>query len=713
MMTVLSQRQQNLAALMQPKSVAIVGASDDVVRISGRPLRYLKESGFKGAILPVNPRRDSVQGLKSYPSIVALPEVPDVAMLAVPAHLIPESVRACAALGVKAVVIFSSGFAETSIEGGRAQQEIRDIARATGMRLLGPNCLGLFNSALGFYGTFASALDLGLPEAGGVAVASQSGAYGAHVAYLAQQRGMGVRYFVSTGNEADVEIGEVLLWLACDPDVRVIVAYAEGVRDSRTFIEALRVAHERRIPIVMMKVGRSARGAGAIDSHTAALAGEDAVYDALFRQYGVHRALTTDEQIDVTYACARGIYPRTRKLGIVTVSGGVGIQSCDAAERYGLDVAPMPASAQATLKALLPYAAVENPVDVTAQALVDMSVLTKSLETMLQACDYEALLGVFLTVPASRPFAVPLREAIARAAQDHRDRLIVLCMVADVDIVRSYEAMGFLVYEDAYRAVAAIAALTALRESHDRGLTSRPVVRAAPPIDMLEVSEHDAKRLLAEAGIPLLPERLVNSVAEALGAADAVGYPVAMKIVSPQIPHKTEVGGVLLDVENAQAVEAGYGRITQRALASVPHARIDGVLVAPMAPAGVDTIVGVHRDATFGQVVMFGLGGIFVEVLKDVTFRLAPFDEAHARGMITQIAGYALLDGARGMARSDVDALARVLAKISQFAAAHADDIESIDINPLRVLPQGRGVVALDALIVPRRAHANPSSGGA
>jgi acetate---CoA ligase (ADP-forming) len=710
-MSAAKQRQQNLDALMRPTSVAIVGASDDVVRISGRPLRYLKESGFKGAVLPVNPRRDTVQGLKSYPSIAALPEVPDVAMLAVAAHLVPESVRACAALGVKAVVIFSSGFAETSIEGARAQREMQGIARASGMRLLGPNCLGLFNSALGFYGTFASALDLGFPEAGGVAVASQSGAYGAHVAYLAQRRGLGVRYFVSTGNEADVEIGEVLLWLACDPDVRVIVAYAEGLRDSRTFIEALRIAHERRIPIVMMKVGRSARGAGAIDSHTAALAGEDAVYEALFREYGVHRALTTDEQIDVAYACARGLYPRTRKLGIVTVSGGVGIQTCDAAERYGLDVSPMPASAQAALKALLPYAAVENPVDVTAQALVDMSVLTTSLATMLQAGDYEALLGVFLTVPASRPFAAPLREAIAKAAQHHRDRLIVLCMVADADIVRSYEAMGFLVYEDAYRAVAAIAALTVLRERYDRGLDPKPAVQSATPIDTRELSEHDAKKLLAEVGIPLLPERLVRSGAEAVSAANALGYPVALKIVSAQIAHKTEIGGVLLGVGDAAAVASGYERVMQRAGAAVPAARIDGVLVAPMAPAGVDTIVGVQRDATFGPVVMFGLGGVFVEVLKDVTFRLAPFDEVQARGMIRQVAGHALLDGARGTARADVDALARVLARISQFAASHADDIESIDVNPLRVLPEGRGVVALDALIVPRRADANPSSG--
>jgi len=259
--------------------------------------------------------------------------------------------------------------------------------------------------------------------------------------------------------------------------------------------------------------------------------------------------------------------------------------------------------------------------------------------------------------------------------------------------------------------VAAIAALTTLRESYDRGLAPKPAAQPAAPIGMEELSEYEAKKLLVEAGVPLLPERLARSAAEAVSAAVAVGYPVAMKVVSPQIAHKTEIGGVLLGVENAAGVESGYELVMQRACAAVPGARIDGVLVAPMAPAGVDTIVGVHRDATFGPVVMFGLGGVFVEVLKDVTFRLAPFDETDARRMIAQIAGYALLDGARGMARADVDALARVLARISQFAASHADDIESIDINPLRVLPEGRGVVALDALIVPGRADANPSSG--
>lgn len=692
-------RTRNLTALFRPRSIAIVGASDDVVRISGRPLRYLREGGYGGTILPVNPKRETVQGLKAYPSIAALPEVPEVAILAVPAQLIPSSVRECADRGVKAVIVFSSGFAEMDAAGGEAQMRIRDIARAAGMRLLGPNCIGLFNAAAGFYGTFASALDLGFPVDGGVAIASQSGAYGTHIAYLAQERGMGISYFVSTGNEADVEIGEVLLWLARDPGVRVIMAYAEGLRDSATFIEALRTAHERRVPIVMMKVGRSVRGANAVSSHTAALAGQDAVYDAVFRQYGVHRALTTDEQLDVAYACARGLYPSGRKLGIVTVSGGVGIQACDAAERHGLDVASMPEAAQVKLKALLPYAAVANPVDVTAQALVDMNVLASALHLMLDECDYDVLMGVFLTVPASKSFAVPLRDAIAKAAAAHPEKLIVMCMVTqDRSVVRLYEAMGLLAFEDAYRAAAAIAALADLQAGFDRGVSTLPEVHAASPLPQGGLSEHDAKRLLAQAGVPMLPEHLAGSSTEAVSAAESVGYPVAMKIASADIPHKTEIGGVALNVGDAALVRAAFDTLMQRAAAAVPQARIDGVLVAPMAPDGVDTIVGVSRDATFGPTVMFGLGGIFVEVLKDVTFRVAPFGIEEARRMVGEITGRAMLDGVRGAAACDVEALANVLVRVSEFAAAHAVDLESLDINPLRVA--ARGVVALDALIV-------------
>lgn len=707
-----SNRGDTLTALFCPRAVAIVGASDDVVRISGRPLRYLREGGFKGTILPVNPRRGVVQGLKAYSTVADLPEVPDVALLAVPADLIRGAVQDCAAKGVKAVVIFSAGFAETGEQGQRAQNELRDIARSSGMRILGPNCLGVFNSALGFYGTFASALDRDLPVAGPVAVVSQSGAYGAHVAYLARARGLGVRYCISTGNEADVEIAEVLRWLARRPEVGVIMAYAEGIRDGATFIEALRIAHDGSKPVVFMKVGRSVAGAGAVSSHTAALAGSDALYDAVFRQYGVYRALTTDEQLDVAYACARGIFPGGNRLGIVTVSGGVGVQMCDAAERYGLDVAPMPPAAQRKLKEVLPYAAVANPVDVTAQALNDMNVLAKNLEVMLDECDYDALIGAFLTVPAARPFAASLREAISRGTRNHRDRLMVLCMVADPDVVRSYEQAGFLVFEDAYRAIAAIGALAQLRRDFARSLPAPPPV--ARPREVLgsgRLSEYEAKRILAAAGVPVLSERLARSAEEAVAAAEAVGYPVAMKIVSPDIAHKTEVGGVILDVADAAGVRNACAALKARAETAVPDARIDGVLVAPMAPRGVETIIGVSRDPIFGPVVMFGLGGIFVEAFKDVTFRLAPFDEAEARRMIREVKGYALLEGARGAARSDVDALVQALVRVSEFAA-NAADVESMDVNPFLVLPAGHGAVALDAAIVPAAEAACGRAGG-
>ncbi len=689
-----------LGALFRPRSVALIGASDDPARISGRPLRYLKEGGFQGAIYPVNPKRAVVQGLKSYASITDLPEAPDVAMLAVSAGLTRDALRQCAEKGVKAAVLFSAGYAETGADGAKAQAELLAIGRASGMRLLGPNCLGIFNSELGFYGTFSNALDRGLPKPGPLAVASQSGAYGAHVAYLARMRGMGVRYCITTGNEADVDVAQGLLWLARQPDVEVIMAYTEGVRDADAFLHALGVAHENRKPVIFMKVGTSVSGSRAVSSHTAALAGADAVYDAVFRQYGVHRARTTDEQLDVAYACARGIHPAGNKIGIVSVSGGGGVQLADAAERHGLDVAPMPAEAQKKLKAQLPFASVGNPIDATAHVLNDMSLLVRNFEVLLDEGGYDAHVGYFTTTPAARPFAKPLREAILQGTRNHRDKLMALCMVADPDIVRSYEESGFLVFEDTERAAAAIAALVRLNVAFNKEIPLPGKAGKAQPLPSGVLSEHEAKRVLAEAGIPMLPERLVTSAAQAADAGAALGFPVAMKIVSPDIAHKTEIGGVLLGVADAKGASDGFEALGQRAREAFPQARIDGVLVAPMAPKGVETIVGVSRDPTFGPVVMFGLGGILVEVLKDVTLRLAPFGEEEALRMIREVKGHALLEGVRGAPRSDIGALARTLAAISRFAAAHAGEIESIDLNPFLVLPEGQGAVALDALIV-------------
>ncbi|MGO4705958.1 acetate--CoA ligase family protein [Microvirga sp. 2MCAF38] len=692
----------SLDSLFRPKSVAILGASDDGNRISGRPVRYLLEGGFKGPIYPVNPNRETVQGLKAYSSLAAVPEVPDIVLIAVPAGLTEAAVNECIEKGVRGAVIFSAGYAESGEEGLAIQERISAMARAGGLRLLGPNCLGIFNPQIGFYGTFTQSLDKEMPKPGPLGIVSQSGAYGSHIAYLARRRGIGINYWITTGNEADIDIAECLEWMAAQPDIKVIMAYVEGVRDGARFRAALELAQRNRKPIIMMKVGRSEVGAKAASSHTASLAGSDAIYDALFRQYGVHRATTTEEQIDVAYACARGVFPQGNKLGVVTLSGGAGVLISDAAERHGLDVAPMPLAAQKKLKELLPFASVENPVDTTAQALNDMNLLAKNLEVILDEGGYDALIGFFSTVPNTRTLSGPLRKAIADGCSKFPDRLIALSMVGDDDVVRSYEESGFLIFEDSDRAILALSALTRFAWSFDRAAVA-PFVAVADSLASEALSEHAAKALLGKAGIPFLSEHLVTDAEDAAAAADTIGYPVVMKIVSPDIEHKTEIGGVLIGLADRAAAAEGFATLIERAARHRPDAMIEGVLVAPMAKKGVETIIGVSRDPVFGPAVMFGLGGVHVEVLKDVTFRLAPFGQEEALRMIDEIRGRSLLSGVRGALPSDVEALADVLVRVSHFAAAHSEDVETIDLNPVLVLPKGEGVVALDALVVPRR----------
>lgn len=692
---------KGLDALFSPRSVAVIGASDDMTRISGRTMRYLLESGYAGTVFPVNPKRETVQSVRAYASIADLPVCPDLAIVAVPATAACQAVRECVARGVPAAILFTSGFAEVNADGQRVQEEIAAIARHGGLRLLGPNCVGVFNSTLRFYGTFTQSLDREFPRDGPVAVVSQSGAFAGHLLYLAKQRNLGIRYWCSTGNEADIDLAEIVLWLAQQPEVRVIIAYAEGIRNGEALIDAFRIAHDKGKAIVMLKVGRSEAGAQAASSHTAALAGSDAVYDAVFRQYGVYRARTTEECVDIAYACAKGLYPADRTLGIFTVSGGAGVQMADAAAHYGLDVVAMPQSTQNELKALLPYAAVGNPVDVTAQIQNDMSLVTRFFEVMLKEGKYGTIVGFLTSLPNSRVFGPRLREAIEQGTRNHRDRLVVLSLLADPDVVRSYEDAGFLVFEDADRAVQASAALASIGCALVRNVPSRMVAQERRITLDGPQTEVSAKEILSAQGITVLPERLVHTPAEAVVASEQIGYPVVLKIVSPDILHKTEIGGVLLNLADAEAVSTGAERMLRNAARQVPHATIEGILVAPMAPKGIETIIGTQRDPVFGPMVMFGFGGILVDVFKDVTFRHAPFDEAEALNMIREVKAYALLEGVRGVGRADIGCLCRTLASLSQFAAANEETIDSIDINPFLVLPDGSGGVALDAVIVP------------
>ena len=693
----------DLAAVLRPNSVAVIGASDDPARIGGRPLRYMREAGYAGALYPVNPKRERVQGLTCYPSILDIPTAADCAIVALPAPLVVPAVAACAQRGVRSAVIFSSGFAEADAEGAALQAELSRLAAETGIRVVGPNCLGVFNAETSFYATFTSSLDRGFAIPGKAAIVSQSGAYGSHVFAVARAKGLGVRYWLTTGNECDVDVAEGIAWAAERDDVEVIVAYAEGVRDGPALLRGFRLARENRKPVIFMKVGRSEIGAHAAASHTASLAGSDAVYDAVFRQYGVHRARSTEEMIDLAYACGEGIYPAGRRIGLVTISGGVGVQMADAADDLGLDVAPMPEAAQAELKEILPFAATRNPVDITAQAFNDLDLVGKNFRLMLEQGGYNAIVAFFTMVAASPYMVDKLVASLAALRKDYPDRLIVLSILAEPDVVRRYEEAGYPIFEDPTRALTAVAALCRFGAAFaEPGRAEPTVAPAAVPAGPL--SEHDSKTLLAAAGVPMVRDRIAVSADDAAEAAASLGLPVALKIDAADIAHKSEIGGVLLNLDSFEAVRAGYRTLLERARAAGGSSRDrDRVLVAPMVSGGVETILGVQVDPVFGPVVMLGLGGIFTEVLKDVVFRLAPIGTEDALAMIRELKGYPILAGVRGRPPADLAALAAALVALSRFAAGARDGLDSADVNPFVVLPEGEGALGLDALVVSSR----------
>lgn len=692
--------------LIAPKSIAILGASDDPGRIGGKPIDYSRRSGFAGPIYPVNPNRETVQGLKAYASVTDLPEPVDCAIVAVPSKFVVQSIQDCADKGVKSCLVFSAGFSEMGEEGVAAQLAVADIAKQTGLRIQGPNCLGLFNASIGWYATFSTAFERNLGKISGpVAFATQSGAYGSHLIALAHDRKAGVSQWTSTGNEVDVELAECIAYYAMDENVKVIVAQAEGARNGERLRAALELARDKGKPVIFVKIGRSEIGATAAQSHTAALVGADTVYEALFRQTGAYRADGMIELLEVLHAAEFGIFPESNKLGIMSLSGGLGIQMADSAEDCDLELPEMPAEAQKEALEMLPFSAPRNPFDVTAQALNQPELLVENLRLMLKEGDYDSI-AIFLAVAASSKRLVDILVPVMKEVRaDFPEKLIVLSMSGPEDMMQRYLDAGFPYYEDGTSSVKAIAAMTHFGTSFARGRGDAPLevpmTADAPPVS--EVSEFEAKQIIASAGIRVTQDYLARNAEEAVEAHGDIGGKVVLKIASADIAHKTEIGGVLVGLSSAEEVAEGYETLMMRGRTARPDAKIDGIIVSEMIEGGVETVMGVHRDPLFGPVVMFGLGGVFVEVLKDVTFRLAPFGVDEAHRMIREINGFAMLQGVRGAPPSDIDALADALARLSSYAAKYSNEIDSIDINPIIALPEGEGVVAVDALIIPTK----------
>jgi acetate---CoA ligase (ADP-forming) len=687
-----------LTPLLAPQSVAVLGASSDPTRIGGRPLAYMLQQKFPGSLYPVNPNRAEVQGLKAYPTVAALPEVPDVAIVAVPSELAPQAVKDLGEKGCKAVVMFTAGFAEVDDAGAAVQDSMVATARSYKMRILGPNCLGVFDARRSYYATFSSSFDSGWPVLGRIGIASQSGAYGTHLYTLARNRHIGASLCVMTGNEADVTVGECIGWLAENPEVDVIAVYAEGIRESATLIAAFEAARAARKPIIMQKVGRSELGGKAAKSHTASIAGDDAVTEAVMREFGVYRARNSEEMLDIAHTATRKIYPVKNTLGVITVSGGAGVLISDVADGLGLAMPEMPQDSQDRLRTLVPFCGPRNPVDATAQVSNNIELVKTFVDAMVVEGGYQSVLGFFSMTASSRRWP-GIKERLNQTKAENPGRLYALSVIVPLEGRDELEADGWVVHEDPTRAVTAIDAMGRFGDAFaaPKGLPAPSVGSVTLPA--ATPSEAEAKRLLASAGIASAPEAACPTADAAVAAAEKFGFPVVLKILSPDILHKSEIGGVLLDVASTDAVRSGFATLLERAKAAAPNARIEGVLVAKQLKGGTECILGIHRDPVFGPMAMFGLGGIFVEILKDVVFRRCPFGPDVAEEMILSIKGAPLLQGARGRPKADIKALADMLSRLSAFAVAAGDRLQSIDLNPVFAMPEGQGAFAADAVI--------------
>jgi len=688
-----------LAALFEPRSVAIIGASANPERIGGRPIAYYLKAGFKGDVYPVNPNREEIQGLKCYPDISAIPGTVDLAILAIASTAVATAVKACGEKGVKVIVLFSAGFSEIGEAGDAMQVEVDAIARSYGIRILGPNCLGLYNGDNGNCPTFTSGLEGGFPRAGRVGLITQSGAYGTHLLTMSKSRRLGVTKWISTGNESDVTVAECLEYMIDSDSVDVVGCYMEGVKNPEILIRALKKARAAGKAVTIMKVGVSEVGSEAVQSHTASLTGSDASFQALIDQYGALRAYTTEQMFDILYAFSLSPRATGSTLGVLTVSGGAGVLMADAAEELGLTLPAMPEETQARLMKRNPLGAPRNPVDVTANALNDFPLVSENLDAMCNEGGYDLLIAFFTSLIGSPVHGEKLLKVFSDGIKE-QGKPFALIGQAPVEILEKYEAAGIMVFEDPSRAVAALSALAKFNESFNQADADEGEL---PDIGNIElptekIAEDEAKALMLETGIPVPAEEVVDTPKQAVEAAERMGFPVVIKIVSADIPHKSEAGGVALNLTDASAVESAAVLMLKTVKEREPDAKIDGLLVAPMIGEGVDLIVGTQRDPVMGPVVMVGLGGIYTEILKDVAVSLAPITPKRALSLIESLRGVALLKGVRGQEAVDINAVADAVSRLSVLAVQNAQTIESIEINPLRAMPSG--VIALDALIL-------------
>lgn len=702
----------DLHRFFAPRRVAFVGATEDLGKFGGRCVRQLIDFGFEGDIYPVNPKRSEIFGRRCYASVAELPETPDHVGIVLPAAAVPAALEECARCRVPFVTVFSSGFGETGTEEGRRLQErIVEIARAGGVRFMGPNCNGMINFVDRFALTSTAAIKGPRRPPGDIGIVSQSGGAGQiNVMWRAQQAGLGVSYQVSCGNNADLDLLDYMAFMVEDARTRVVLAIAERLADGDRLRALARRAAELDKPIAMIKIGRTEAGSRAAASHTGAVTGADEVFDAALRQMGILRVEDTSELYELAMLLRRGRRPAGRGASATSVSGGNLVMLADLGASVGIEFPQYCEATQARLNELLPgFSAAANPTDLTAVAIGRKDAFASVCRTMAQDPAIDVVIPVLTMSPAEEIRSVADFSAAAEKP------VAILWTGGSIDdpslVPQTLVAEGHAVYRDAMPCLKAVRAAMRYGEFRARLGRAAPARPAGIDVDAAKgilsasrgtLSEYQSKALLRCYGLPLTRESLATNPEEAVRQARELGRPVALKVQSPDIAHKTEAKAIRLGVSGDEAVRRAYAEVLEAARAYKRDARIEGVLVQEMVGDGEEVLVGVSRDPTFGPVLTVGLGGIYVEVLKDVAFRLPPIDLQESLDMLHELRTYPLLAGARGHAPADVEALARCIERVSWLALDLQDQIAELDINPLRVLAQGQGARVVDALVVTR-----------
>lgn len=689
---------RKLEKLLNPSSIAIIGASRNFDKLNGRPLKFLLEKGYRGKIFPINPSYQKIGDLTCYPDVQAVPETIDLAVVAVPAKKVPDTLRALAQKRVPAAVVFSSGFAEVGEEGAALEEEVRQIACANGIALCGPNTLGLLNTFEHVMASFSQFAN-GETPAGPVGFVTQSGAFGTAIAALARERGLGLGYFVNTGNEAGVDFAGVMSDILADERVRIGAGYIEGLKDGAAFARLAEYALELDKPLVVTKVGKTGAGARAAASHTGSLAGEDAVFQGVCAQYAVIRAADEEYMLDVVDALSLCGRPQGPRVGLITQSGGAGVLMADKAEELGLQVAPLGEETTARLKEIVPaFGSVANPVDITAQFIAEPEILRDSIKTVL--ADPNIDVGV-VWFQLMHEFVDTLRSVFDDIRQGIDKPLLVCWVAGPKDGIAAIRNLGFPVFRSAGAALMATSELVRysqrrrfwLEHRHEDPARSR-ADSSVRPLRQGVVPSVESGEMLELSGVSIVETVLCKTEEEVVEQARRIGFPVAVKIESPDIAHKTDVAGVQLGIRDETGVREAFRTVMRGVEARCPDAALSGVLVQSMDnEEAVELVIGLQQDPVFGMVVMAGMGGVALEISRDIVFRKAPVTEVEAMRMLSELRGEPLLGPVRGRPAIDRHAFAQMVAAVSRFGAVNAGAVKELDINPVRATPHGARAV--------------------